>query len=135
MIVTLYALYETRRGSISLTRLVRSTSDDKLRAELQPILDEATDIWRKKITILRNEVYAHLFDNDLRAKFLEANLLPNEIERLIELSKQLLNKLSYAHDHSRFAFGLEPASDTYNLLDRLTKKEGCARSSGSRAED
>jgi len=118
-IITLYGLYERRPESISLSRLVQHTSDDKLRRELQPILDEAHSIWRKKITILRNEVYAHLSDTDFEAKFSKAKLSPNEIERLIELSRQLLNKLSYASDRSTFAFNLDPATDTHNLLDTL----------------
>jgi hypothetical protein len=118
-IVTLYGLYETRADSISLPRLVQDTSDGNLRAELQPLLDEANRIWRKKITILRNDVYAHLSDTDFEAKFSDANLSPNEIERLIELSKQLANKLSQANDRSTFAFNLDSAGDTHQLLDRL----------------
>jgi hypothetical protein len=49
---------------------------------------------------------------------------PNEIERLIEISKELVKQLSYANDRSTFAFNLDPASDTYRLLDRLLKAEG-----------
>jgi hypothetical protein len=123
-IITLYGLYETRRESISLTRLAQELSDAKVRSELQPLLDEANGIWRKKITILRNDVYAHLSDIDFGAKFSEASISPNEIESLIKLSKDLVNKISYADDRSSFAFNLDPASDTYNLLDRLLKAEG-----------
>jgi len=123
-IITLYGLYETRRDCISLARLTQELSDPKLRSELQPMLDDANGIWRKKITVLRNDVYAHLSDTDLVAKFSEASISPNEIERLIKLSKELVNKRSYANDRSRFAFNLDPARDTYNLLDRLLKTEG-----------
>lgn len=123
-IITLYGLYETRRNSISLKRLVQGVSDTNLRSEIQPLLDEANAIWQKKITILRNDVYAHLSDIDFDAKFSEAGISPNEIERLIEISKELVNKLSYANDRSTFAFNLDPASDTYRLLDRLLKAEG-----------
>jgi len=118
-IITLYGLYETRRESISLARLAQELSDPKLHSELQPMLDEANSIWRKKITILRNDVYAHLSDIDFGAKFSEAGISANEIERLIKLSKDLVNKLSYADGRSSFAFNLYTASDTYNLLDRL----------------
>jgi AbiU2 len=83
------------------------------------MVDEANSVWRKKITVLRNDVYAHLSDTDALAKFSDAALSPNEIERLIELSKQLVNKLSYANDRTTFAFNLDSANDTYNLLDRL----------------
>ncbi|MBF6567739.1 MAG: hypothetical protein IVW54_02550 [Candidatus Binataceae bacterium] len=120
-IITLYSLYETRHDSISLSRLVQVTRDDKLRRELQPILDEANNIWRKKITILRNEVYAHLSEIDFKAKFSQAEVSPNDIECLIGLSKQLANKLSYASDRSTFAFNLDPATDTRNLLDTLLR--------------
>jgi hypothetical protein len=69
-------------------------------------------------------VYAHLSDIDFEAKFAEANISPDEIEAFIKLSKDLLNKLSYANDRSTFAFNLDPASDIYNLLERLLKTEG-----------
>jgi len=105
-IITLYGLYETRPKSISLNRLIQNTLNDKLRRELEPMLDEANNIWRKKIAILRNEVYAHLLDTDFEARFFDAKLSPNEIERLIQLSRQLANKLSYASDRSTFAFNL-----------------------------
>ncbi|HVA69070.1 MAG TPA: hypothetical protein VNF45_07125 [Candidatus Binataceae bacterium] len=119
-IVALYGLYETRRESISLSRLVKDTRDDKLRRELEPMLDEAKSIWRK-VAIVRNNIYAHLLDSNSQAIFSGAALSPNEIERLIELSKQLVNKLSYAHDHSTHAFNLNAAPDTYNLLDVLLR--------------
>ena len=83
------------------------------------MLNEANSIWRKKITVLRNDVYAHLSDTDVLAKYSDAALSPNEIERLIDLSKQLVNKLSYANDRGAFAFNLDSACDTYNVLDRL----------------
>ena len=69
-------------------------------------------------------MYAHLSDIDIGAKFSEVRISPNEIERLIKLSKHLVNKLSYSNDRSTFAFNLDPASDTYNLLDRLLEAEG-----------
>ncbi len=120
-IIELYGLYETRPDSISLSRLVKDTPDDKLRRGLQPMLEEACGIWRK-IAILRSEV-AHLCDTDTDAAFRRANLSPNEIERLIELSKQLANRLSLASDRSASAFNLDPATDTYNLLDSLLRIE------------
>jgi hypothetical protein len=123
-IITLYGLYETRRESISLTRLVPDFPDPILRSEIQPMLDRANIIWRKTITILRNDVYAHLSDTDFEATFAEANISPDEIEALLKLSQDLLNKLSYANDRSTRAFNLDPASNTYALLDRLLKAEG-----------
>jgi hypothetical protein len=59
-------------------------------------------------------VYAHLSDIDFGAKFSEASISPNEIERLIKLSKELVNKLSYANDRSTFAFN-EPFRRTLNV--------------------
>ncbi len=66
-------------------------------------------------------MYAHLSDTDLDAKFSEADVSPDEIERLIKLSKDLVNKLYYALDRSTFAFNLDTAGDTHRLLDRLLK--------------
>ena len=76
---------------------------------------------RGVVAILRNEVFAHLSDSDYKDAFERARLTPNEIEQLIELSKQLVNKLSYANDRSTFVFNLDPATDTYNLLDSLLR--------------
>jgi hypothetical protein len=119
-IIPLYGLYERRPDGISITRLIEALPDDKLRREVQATLDEAKSLWRK-IALLRNEVFAHLSDTDFEAKFAAAKLSPNKIERLIELSKQIVNKLSYANDHSTFAFNLDPTTDTHNLLDSLLR--------------
>lgn len=79
---------------------------------MQAPLDEAKSIWRK-ITILRSEVFAHLSDAYFEAKFAAAKLSPNNIERLIELLRQLVNKLSYqrttAPSHSTSTPRLTPA--------------------------
>ncbi len=117
-IITLYALFETRRKGIGLPILIRQAPDE-VRARLQPILDEANGIWRKKITIFRNELYAHLSNVNFEAKFADTKLTPNDIERLIELSKQLINGLSQAATRSTYAFNLDPATDMYSLLDKL----------------
>ncbi len=121
-IITLYGLFETRIESVSLTRLGRNVSNARVRAELRPLLDEANTIWRK-VAILRNRVYSHLSDTDFHREFLAANLSPNEIEHLIELSKRLVNRLSYVHDRSTFAFNLDSGTDTRNLLDKLAAEE------------
>jgi hypothetical protein len=122
-IITLYSLYETRADGISIPILVRYVSEPKLRAELDTLVDEANLIWRRKITTLRNEHYAHLSDVDVMEIFSRAKLTPNEMARLIEISKQLLNKMSYALDRSTYSFNLDPACDTYDLLDTLLKED------------
>jgi hypothetical protein len=86
---------------------------------LQPLLDEANGIWRKKITIFRNVLYAHLADVNFEKEFAEARLTPNEIERLIEISKLLINGLSQAATRSTHAFNSDPSTDTLSLLDKL----------------
>jgi AbiU2 len=106
-IVPLYGLYERRPDGISLTRLIEALPDDKFRREVQTALDEAKRVWRK-IAILRNEVFAHLSDTDFEAKFAAAKLSPNDIGQLIELSKQLVNKLSYANDCQRRSKSTSP---------------------------
>ncbi len=119
-IITLYGLYERRPDSISLSCLVKDTPDGKLRRELEPMLDQALEIW-PKIAILRNKV-AHLCDTDTDAAFRRAELSPNELERLIELSKALLNKLSCAHHCGPFPVNAgDPRIDTNNLLNALLR--------------
>jgi hypothetical protein len=64
---------------------------------------------RRKLRSCVTTYTTHLSDIDFDAKFSEAGISPDEIERLIEISKQLVNKLSYANDRSTFAFNLDPA--------------------------
>jgi len=93
-----------------------------LRKVLSQRLTEAKQIWHK-VLILRNNLYAHTnYDLDSNAAFLKADLTPDEIRKLVELSKQIVNEISDAHDKTRFAFDLDNFThETYRLLDSLSR--------------
>lgn len=110
---------QSTHGSSSGAGFGRFEATFRSPAAARSVLDQAHTIWRKRITVLRNDVYAHLSDIDFGAKFSEADISPDEIERLIKLSKDLLNKLCYARDRSA------PGASSFAFnLDRLVKTEG-----------
>jgi hypothetical protein len=119
-VVALYVLYETRRDTINLPRIV-SEASETVKAKLSRKLTEAKNLW-KKVAILRNECFAHVSSNlSIGAVFKKAGVRPNDLKRLVELSKEIVNDLSYAEDRSSHAFNLDPSSETRNILDQLKK--------------
>jgi len=118
-IIALYRLYETQPDTISFPILIRDVSDPNLRAHLDTMLDAAR-LWREKITILRNEVYAHPFDRNTIEKFAEEDVTLNKLASLIDISKQLLNAICHALHKRTFAFDIDPSDDTQALLDALS---------------
>jgi hypothetical protein len=117
-IVALYALYETRRDSVNVPR-VASESPPAVRASLTAKLTEAKSLWTK-VAILRNECFGHVSSSlSTSAVFKKADVRPNDLKRLIELSKEIVNNLSHAEDRSSHAFNLDPSNETRKILDQL----------------
>ncbi len=119
MILALYALYETRDDSVNFGQVIQSFPPD-VREKLEATEQAPRGLWKKKITILRNEVIAHLSkDVDRDENFRKAGVTPNELKRLVELSKELVNAIVYAHRRGTHVFNLDPSKEAYRLLDCL----------------
>ena len=121
IVVILYAAYENRRDTVNLVKLYRG-SQAELKRTLGSDFDRAVTIW-KKIAVLRNNHFAHVAEHlEIDAVFETAGLTYAEIKELIELSKKIINSLSYTEDRSTFVESLDSAKDTYRLLEKLRAK-------------
>ena len=118
LVVVLYATYEDRRDTINLARLYED-SPAELKATVSTDFTRAKSIW-KKIAVLRNNHFGHVTERlEIDAIFETADVRYDEIKELIELSKKLVNRFSYAEDRSSFVDSLDSEKDTYRLLDKL----------------
>ncbi len=121
MIGALCALYETRNNTVNVSRTLKMLPVEVVES-VKDKLDEAERIWRKIYLIGKNVFHHRNLELNSGEVFAQAKLTPDDLRRLIEVSKEIVNKLSYAHDRSTHVFNLDPSGDTYALLDRLSEK-------------
>jgi hypothetical protein len=100
-IVALGKLYDPDGRAASLSRLVREaehhgTVPRGVLAAIRTDRREAQRIWRR-LQVLRNEHVAHVDPtDDMRTVFERAQVQYNEVERIVDLSRQVLNAFSQA---------------------------------------
>ena len=96
-IVSLYSLYETRRGRISVPELVRSLKSSLVAIKhkgLEGKVSELKVIW-KKIGILRNQIVAHQASNcKPEDSFAAADIPGEDFQEFFRKSKCLLKSIS-----------------------------------------
>ena len=116
--VILYTIYERSPDTVNFGRLLAEASAE-LKASVDPQYVRAKAIW-KKIAVLRNNHFGHMSAHlDADAVFKIADITYNEIKELIDISKELVNSLSYEEDRSKFVYTLDSAKDTYRMLEKL----------------
>jgi hypothetical protein len=125
LIIELYRLYETRDDTFnipSLLRLMRlhsQISEEKLCQLETTLKDEAKPIWIK-VNILRNKVFGHRSKaHTTEEAFSEAGMAPNELGKLLEVTKKLLNELTLEFNNSFHAFNLGSREQALQLLNDL----------------
>ena len=98
MVLPLYRIFETRKDSINLPRLLRKLRDDGILPVIQ--LDELDKQYQKlkpawlKIATLRNEVFGHRSgDLTVEESFKKAQISSNDISKFIDEILILLNKV------------------------------------------
>lgn len=128
--MALYPLYETRRDTFNIPRLLNilakeNTVSAKALANVTKLYTEAKALW-PKVGILRNEAFGHRSNSHTIAQtFKEAGVTPNELKRLVELSKKLLSAITRALDGSIYAFNPGASDATVRVLkDLKTHHEG-----------
>jgi hypothetical protein len=130
LVIAVYRLYETKpsRGKTDTfnipTLLTKLTNSGDIPASVIVQLNETQSkvepIWNK-IKILRNRVFGHRSQaHTIPELFQEAAITPNELDRIIELTKSLLNTLTYSWNRSTYPFDTDAKEDTIRLLDDLT---------------
>lgn len=126
-LVALYRLYETREDTYNIPSLLRILRDQKVidqttLEQLKEMYDKGKPLW-VKINVLRNKAFGHRsVAHTIEDVFKEAEVTHDELKQLVETTKEMLNKLSYARDRSVHAFNLSAREDTIRLLDDLGLK-------------
>lgn len=130
LLVALYPMYETRRDTINIPRLLRILDAERqipanVLAKANAIYAEAKPLW-VKVGVLRNNAFGHRSDSKtIEAIFKEAGITPNQLKKLIDLTKRLLNTVSRALDGTVHAFNLAATEATLRLLQDLRgRREG-----------
>lgn len=127
LLLALYRLYETRDDTYNIPTLLKMLG--KTNEIPSETLDELNELYRRaakplwvKVSILRNKAFGHRSKaHSVSEVFEEAGVSPNELRDLVEVTKQLLNKLSLAWDNSSHAFNLGSREATIRMLDDLRK--------------
>jgi len=124
-VIALYRIYETRTDTYNIKelfkRLKRSRFSTNKLNELEELYRQVKPLWLK-IKTLRNEAFGHR-NNQLSVSkvFEKARVKPSEFKKLMELTKNILNIVSYEWDQSTHAFNLGSKASTKNLLQDLKK--------------
>lgn len=125
LLVALYRLYETRSDTYNIPTLLKKLQKAKgmppeTLDELEKLyLDSAKPLWIK-VNILRNKAFGHRSKaHSVGDVFKEAAVSPNELRDLVEVTKELLNKLLLAWDNSSHAFNLGSREATVKMLNDL----------------
>jgi hypothetical protein len=128
MMISLYALYETRKDTLNIRQLLKQLSKNPNFAvasldKAQKLREEALPIW-EKVSMLRNNALGH-FSASLQYEeaFQKAGLQPREIEKLIAISKKLLNVISTEAVGSSHAFNIGAKESTKKALQQLSGRK------------
>lgn len=125
-LLALYRLYDKRKRNNTfnipslLKKMENGNSIDKASLiEANGLCDKAKPLW-KKVRTIRNEAIAHMTNKRTYEEvFKKADVTYDELRDLIEITKELLNKISHAWNGNTYAFNLESRDDTIRLLKDL----------------
>ncbi len=123
MLIALYKLYDERNDTLNFIRILKDAEQlkiiDRSKVKFKRKLSEVRALW-KKICILRNNVLAHRnYNMTVQEIYKLANITPNKIKRMIDLSLRLYNSVWIKiEEHSK---QLEEYTymDTIKLLEAL----------------
>jgi len=124
LLVALYPMYETRRDTFNIPRLLKVLDKeghvpDKVLAKANAIHAEAKPLW-VRVGVLRNNAFGHRSDSKtVKEAFKEAGITPDQLKKLIELTKRLLNTISLALDGTVHLFNRAATEATLRVLHDL----------------
>ncbi len=122
--VSLYKLFETRDDTVNFKNIINDALglkivDDADMQKLNPAIEKAKTIWIK-INQLRSYLFAHRA-KELTVKeiYNNANLTPDQIKELTELSLEILNYVAVKAGQKERKFESFTLRDTHRLLKTL----------------
>jgi len=131
LIIALYRLFEKRSNkyTINFHDTVKLFEEEGiLNPEKLELMNEkvesAKEIWIK-VSVLRNECFGHLNKNVINNElepFKKAKVTPDDLKKLIDYSKDILNELASEFGRFSYAFNLSSENDTIRLLDDLLEE-------------
>jgi len=131
LLVELYRLYETRNDTYNIPGLIKELRDqnafsNEVLEEIERLYkDEAKPLWIK-VSILRNKAFGHRSNaHTVKGVFEEAEVKPNELRSLVEVTKKLMNRITNEWDRSAHAFNLGSRESLINLLEDIKKLHQC----------
>jgi len=123
-LIALYCLYDTHQKTYNINDLLkqvrcRFTTEEGMN-DIEVLYVKAKHLWQK-VNILRNNVFGHRSTLlTIEKGFVKANVTPEELNQLIETSKDLLNKVSFLHNQTKHTFNLDARRDTLDMLKALS---------------
>lgn len=129
LLVALYPMYETRRDTFNIPRLLKILErecqiPDTAFAKATALYAEAKPLWIK-VGVLRNEAFGHRSDSrTIEEIFKKAGITPNQLRKLIEITKRLLNTVSRGINGNVHAFNLTATEATVRVLRDLQRRHG-----------
>jgi len=124
MAVALFKLYEYKNNRLSFNKVLKEVQelkliDNKLNKKLKRKIKEANAIW-KKICILRHNLLAHRHYKLTKTEIYKiAEITPNQIKRLIELSLKIFNTLWTRSNNKPKKIEPVASRDTHRVLETL----------------
>jgi len=125
MVIALYRLLENRNDTVNFNQLIivvkHNTHFTKRDiANIQRRINSILPLW-KKIEILRNNIFGHETNQFTINPWTVAKITPNNVKKIIEKYKNLLNCISKKWNGKHYMFSLSASAHTKGLLKDLNK--------------
>lgn len=127
LITSLYTIYEKRADTFNFPTLLKKLDSEshmpkKVIDDVKTTYEDiAKPIW-VKVSILRNKAFNHRsIEQTFQETFRQADISPNELLKLINVTKKLLNDISRAWNRSFLVFNKGSREDTLKLLNDLNR--------------
>jgi hypothetical protein len=125
-IVHVYALFEKRKDTINLPRLVKEMKDDKLlpakyASEVDSLINGAASL-TSKVTIIRNNLFGHRTAKmSYEDVFETAKVTANQLRELTDIALKIVNRMLGARGYQTKLFNPLVTSQTKAMFQALAQ--------------
>ena len=121
-VVLSYSIFEMRKDTVNMSRLIRSVRE-KITEEKKPKIEDEVKLLKPtwlKLGILRNEVVGHqALNQSTFQSFQKAGVTPEEIQDYLSKSQDLLSTISFNAFRNALAFNIRSKPSLVGLLEKL----------------